>query len=107
MYSNYSVNMLPCKLPGFFQPSETLLNEIKETEANGIYLLIVNVSLRSIGSEIRFIPRSGGHLSKHEFNQAARFTGLQLHLSAAVYFFSVQSVFLKPQISLSSLRGFV
>lgn len=84
-----------------------LLKEIKEAEANGICLLIVNVALRSIGSEIRFIPRSGRHLRKHELNRAARFTGLQSPLSAAVYFFRVQSVFLKPQISLSSLRGYV
>lgn len=51
-----------------------LVKEIKEAEANGICLLIVNVALRSIGSEIRFIPRSGRHLRKHELNQAARFT---------------------------------
>lgn len=75
-----------------------LLKEIKEAEANGIYLLIVNVALRSIGSEIRFIPRSRRHLSKHELNQAARFTGLQSPLSAAVYFFRVQSVFLNLKL---------
>lgn len=51
-----------------------LVKEIKEAEANGICLLMVNVALRSIGSEIRFIPRSGRHLRKHELNQAARFT---------------------------------
>lgn len=70
-----------------------LLKEIKEAKANGIYLLIVNVALRLIGREIRFIPRSGRHLSKHVFIRATRFTGLQLHLSAAVYFFRPQSVF--------------
>ena len=70
-----------------------LLKEIKKAKANGIYLLIVNVALRLIGNEIRFIPRSGRHLSKHGFNQAVRFTGLQSHLSAAVCFFRAQSVF--------------
>lgn len=75
-----------------------LLKEIKEAEANGIYTLIVNVALRSIGSEIRFIPRIWGHLSKHELNQAARFTGLQSHLSTAVYFFRLQSVFLNLKL---------
>lgn len=70
-----------------------LLNEIKEAEVNGEYPLIVNGAWRSIGSEITFTPKSWRHLSKHEFNQAARFTGLQLHLKAAVYFFSLQRVF--------------
>lgn len=84
-----------------------LVKEIKEAEANGISLLIVNAALRSIGSQIRFIPRSGRHLNKHELNQAARFTGRQSPMSAAVYFFRAQSVFLKPQISLSSLWGYV
>lgn len=75
-----------------------LLKEIKEAEANGIYLLIVNVALRSIGSKIRFIPRRGRHLRKPELNQAAGFTGLQSPLSAAVYFFGVQSVFLNLKL---------
>lgn len=42
----------------FIQPSDMLLNEIKEAEANGV-LIIVNVVLRLIGNEIRFIPRVG------------------------------------------------
>lgn len=73
-----------------------LVKEIKEEEANGIYLLIAYVVLRSSGSEIRFIPRR--HLRKHELNQAARFTGLQSPLSAAVYFFRVQSVFINLKL---------
>ena len=75
-----------------------LLKEIKEAEANGMYLLIVNVALRLIGSEIRFIPRIWGHLNKHELNQAARFTALQLHLSAAVYFFRLHRAFLNLKL---------
>lgn len=81
--------------------------EIKEAEANGIYSLIVKSAQRSIDSKIRFIRRSGRHLRKHELNQAARFTGLQSHMSTSVYFFRMQSVFSKPQISLSSLRGYM
>lgn len=74
-----------------------LLKEIKEAKANGIYPVIVRVALRSeIDSEIRFIR--GGHLSKHELNQAATFTGLQLYLSAAVYFFKLQNVFLNLKL---------
>lgn len=59
-----------------------LLKEIKESGTNGTCLLIV-------------------HLGKHDFNQAASFT--ELHLSAAVYFFRVQSV----SFSVKVLRGFL
>lgn len=93
---DYSVNTRPGELGVFLffpQPPDMLVKEIKETEANGIYLLTVNVALRSIGSQIRFIPWSGRHLRKHELQQPGRFTWLQSPLSAAVYFFRVQSVF--------------
>ena len=74
-----------------------LVKEIKEVKDNGMYHLIVGVALRSNGSQIRFIPARGRHLRKHELNQPDLLE-LQSPVSADVYFFRVQNVFLNLKL---------